>query len=268
MAGGAKRVRSVERALGVLCALAASPGPLGVTDLARRTGLPKSTVHLSLQTLRHLGFAEQEVGTDRYTLGLQAAQLGVAALDHDRLVGYLGSRMHDLAQRSREAVSLGVRAERSVVFIVRYETAHVLSTAIRVGVPMPLHASATGKVLLAALSDDEVRAIYPDEALPEQSEKTIRTRTALLAELAEVRRTGYAHNHDELYDGVSAAAVPVRVGDRVPAAVSIAGPTARFRAGDWIAELLELTASPDPAVVAAGGEDGRARADGAVEVTA
>ncbi len=266
MAERVRTSRSVERAFAVLVAMAGSTGALGVSELARRTGLPKSTVHLSLATMRRIGFVEKDADSDRYNLGLQAAQIGARAAERSRLIGYLSGRMRELAERSREAVSLGIRTGRSVIFIERFETAHVLKTSIRVGVPMPLHASATGKVLLAALSDDEVCEIYPDEQLPEQSEKTIRSRTALLAELAEVRDRGYAYNHDELYDGVSAAAVPVRLGDEVVAALSIAGPTARFQAGDWITDLTKLTELPDPRAVAVGVVDGHDRAEGAGEL--
>jgi DNA-binding IclR family transcriptional regulator len=266
MASAGKRSRSVERAFAILCVLAERSDPMGVSEIARRTGLPKSTVHLGLQTMRTLGFVEQEPDGDRYGLGLQAAQLGVQALDHSRLVRYLRPRMEQLAHESGEAVSLGIRQNRSVVFIERYETLHVLSTSIRVGLPMPLHALATGKVLLAALTDDEVREIYPDEELPEQSEKTIRTLTALFEELAQVRERGYAHNHDELYDGVSAAAVPVRLGNHVVAALSIAGPTSRFRAGDWITQLLEYARPEGPRVPVPLGRDGDGRGDSIVEM--
>lgn len=251
--GVVRRSRSVERALAVLSALAAAPEPMGVSDIARRVGLPKSTVHLSLQTMRTLGFVEQEVDTDRYGLGLHAAQLGLNAADRSRVLTYLSQPMQQLAQRSGEAVSFGIRQDCSVVFIQRYETAHVLSTNIRVGTYMPLHASATGKVILAAMSEAQLTEIYPEEPLPQQSEKSLRTRTELLAELAEVRRRGYARNLDEFHDGVSAAAVAVRLGADVVGGVSIAGPTVRFRAEDWIEELRAITAVPDPRVIAAGG---------------
>ncbi len=251
--GVVRRSRSVERALAVMCALAASDEPLGVSAIARRVDLPKSTVHLSLQTMRTLGFVEQDVDTDRYGLGLHAAQLGLNAAARSRVLTYLSCPMQQLAQRSGEAVSFGIRQDRSVVFIQRYETAHVLSTTIRIDTHMPLHASATGKVILAAMTDAEVREVYAEEQLPQQSEKSLGTRTELLEELTSVRRRGYARNLDEFHDGVSAAAVAVGFGEDVVGGVSIAGPTARFRAEYWIEDLRAITAAPDPRVIAAGG---------------
>lgn len=238
-----KRSRSVERALDVLCALARADGPVGVSEIARQTGFSKSTVHLSLQSMRAVGFVEQHAGTSGYVLGLAAAQLGAVALDQSRLVDMLAGPMKDLADRSSEAVSLGIRTGADVVFVKRFETSHVLRTSIREGTRMPLHASASGKVLLLGLSPEELLELYPAEHLPEQASRTLSSRADLLADLDVTRAAGFSTSHDEFMDGVSAAAVPVWLGRRVVASVSIAGPTSRFQAGDWISDLRALVSS-------------------------
>lgn len=238
--GEQRRSRSVERALTLLLAVAQHREPIGVSELARQTELSKSTVHLSLQTMRQFGFVEQEDGSDRYLLGLQAAQLGAQALDISPVVSWVAPGMRRLAERSGEAVSLGIRADRAVVFVKRYETSHRLGTSITVGSQMPMHASASGKCLLSGLSDQEIEELYPDDELPSQSTNTIRDRSALFEELDEVRARGHAFNTDEFVDGISAAAVPVHLGDRVVAALSIAGPTTRFQAEDWLIDLHEV----------------------------
>ncbi|WP_052665233.1 IclR family transcriptional regulator [Nitriliruptor alkaliphilus] len=243
----------MERALAVLCAVAEDAEPTGVSEVARRTGLPKSTVHLSLQTLRHAGFVQQDETSDRYVLGLQAALIGVHAAERSAVAAALAPGMQELAARSSEAVSLGVRSDRSVVFVKRFETSHVLRTSIRTGTRMPLHASASGKCLLAEMSEDELVELYPDEVLPAQASNTIRERSTLLEELARIRERGYSHARDEFLDGISGVAVPVRFGTKVVAAVSVAGPTSRLNAEDWVADLQALTTPADPAVIAAGG---------------
>jgi DNA-binding IclR family transcriptional regulator len=229
--------------MAVLCALARADGPVGISELARQTGFSKSTVHLSLQSMRAAGFVEQDVTSTGYVLGLAAAQLGAVALDQSRLVDMLAPAMKDLAERSEEAVSLGVRAGSEVVFVKRFETSHVLRTSIREGTRMPLHASASGKVLLLGMPIEEILELYPDEQLPSQASRTFSTRAELLADLEVTRQQGYSTSHDEFVDGVSAAAVPVCLGRRIVASVSIAGPTSRFRADEWIADL-EAIVSP------------------------
>lgn len=234
------RSRSVERALTILRELAKSEDPVGISDLARRTGCSKSTVYLSLQTMRAMNFVVQDPGTERYGLGLAAAQLGGAARDNSRLVTALADPMSELAARSSEAVSLGVRAGDEVLFVKRFETTHALGTSIREGTRMPLHTSAAGKAILMGLDDNELRALFPDESLPVEGSNFVGNRTDLLNELVKARSAGYSTSEDEWRAGISAAAVPIVIGDEVVASVSIAGPTSRFRASLWVEELLAL----------------------------
>lgn len=234
------RSRSVERALSLLCELAKVDAPVGVSDLSRRTGYSKSTVYLGLQTMRAMNFVVQDPGTERYSLGLAAAQLGGAARDNSRLVTALAEPMCELATRSSEAVSLGVRAGDEVLFVQRFETTHALGTSIRVGTRMPLHTSAAGKAILMGLADEELMTMFPDESLPVQGSNVVGSRTELLSQLATTRQVGYATSEDEWRAGVSAAAVPIVIGGEVVASVSIAGPTSRFRASLWVEDLLAL----------------------------
>lgn len=235
-----KRSRSVERALHILRVLAQEDGALGISELSRRTGYSKSTVHLSLQTMRGVRFVEQEPTTGSYFLGLAAAQIGAAALDSSRLVGALTGPMNELAVSSSEAVSLGVRTGSEVTFVKRIETAHILRTGIQQGTSMPLHASACGKALLIGLSNDEIMELFPNEQLPQRASGRTMSRTELLEQVSEARDRGYTTSHDEFVEGVSAAAAPVIVGNHVVGAVSIAGPSTRFRAELWITELRRI----------------------------
>lgn len=249
MVSNSKRSRSVERAISVLCALAERPEAVSLSWIAQRTGLPKSTVHLALQTMRDGGFVEQDPDSDHYMLGLAAAQIGAAALDQSRLVAAMAPPMQELATRSKEAVSLGIRADHDVLFIKRVETSHVLRTSIREGSRMPLHASASGKCLLAGMPDEEIDRVYPSDPLPESASRTIRTRAELKREVDQVRERGYATNSDEFLDGVTGAAVPVTLGQSTVASLSLAGPTGRVQAEDWVEDLLAITALPDPNAV-------------------
>lgn len=249
---GGKRSRSVERAFAVLCAIAEHAEPTSLSWIARRVGLPKSTVHLALQTMRDLGFVEQDPDSDRYVLGLAASQLGAVALDQSRLVAAMAPAMDELAQRSKEAVSLGIQTDREVMFVKRVETLHVLRTSIREGSRMPLHASASGKCLLAGMPDEQIDELYPTDPLPESASRTIRTRAELMREVEDVRTRGYATNCDEFLDGVSGAAVPVRLGRRTVASLSLAGPTGRVTAEDWVDDLRAIAQLPDPAALVQG----------------
>lgn len=259
--GNGKRSRSVERAFAVLCAVAEHGDSTSLSWIAHRTGLPKSTVHLALQTMRDLGFVEQDPDSNRYVLGLAAAQLGALSLDQSRLIAAVAPSMEELADRSKEAVSLGIQTGHEVLFVKRVETIHVLRTSIREGSRMPLHASASGKCLLAGMAYDEISELYPTDPLPESASRTIRTRAELMREIELVRERGYATNVDEFLDGVSGAAVPVRLGDRTVASLSLAGPTGRVEAERWVDDLIAIAQMPDPSALAAGTRTGAPTAE-------
>jgi DNA-binding IclR family transcriptional regulator len=239
---GGRRLRTVSNALRLLHVLSENGTSMGVSELGRRLSLGKSTVHLLLQTLCDEGFTEPEDGGRRYRLGVGAFEVGAAALDHLKLGAHLDPPMERLAGLSKEAVSLTIRSDRHAVIVKRFESTQILRAEIRLGTRMPLHSSASGKCLLAELSRHEIDELYPDDQLPEVTPRTIKTRAALLRELKEVRGRSYALNLDEFTVGVAAVAVPVR--DKhgmVRAALSIAGPTARFDAHQWLERLQDTS---------------------------
>src|SRR6266536_3235326 len=240
---GRRRVKSVANAIRVLEALKASPEPLRLPEISHRLGMRKSTVHLLLSTLAEFNFVQPDGPLGHYRLGLGAFEVGAAAVDRLGLPPELGPPMERLADRSMEAVSLAVRNGASALIVRRYESAHILRAEIGIGTRMPLHASASGKVLLASMTPDQVDALYADEDLPEAAGNRIKTKKELLRELEKVCDLGYATNKDEFVFGVAAVAAPVF--DRHAAtvgALSIAGPTARFEGMRWVEELIGTAA--------------------------
>jgi DNA-binding IclR family transcriptional regulator len=104
---------------------------------------------------------------------------------------------------------------------------------------MPLHASASGKALLAAMTDAEVERLLPASPLPASARQTLRHRDDLLAEIRLIRERGYAKQDEEFVDGIAAVATPVLdASGRALAALSIAGPSSRFDEATWAALLL------------------------------
>jgi IclR family acetate operon transcriptional repressor len=231
-------VRNAVMALQVL----ADRGPLRLTALAVELGLGKSTAHLLLQTLREDGMVEYDAASGTYRIGLRAFEIGTAAVERGGFGARLTGAMEELGRRCNESVSLGVLSAGSVLFVQRIESPEILRADIRPGTRMPLHASASGKALLASMTDDEVERLLPD-LLPATAQRTVRQRNALLAELRLVRERGYAAQVEEFVDGIAAVAAPVLdAGGRLLASLSIAGPTGRFDERAW-ADFLMPAAS-------------------------
>jgi len=239
MSNTSRTSSTVATALRVLRLLAEHPDGMGITEVARALDMSKSKGHLMLATLLEQDFAERTADS-RYRLGLTAFEVGSAVPDAARFGGDLIAPMRTLADLCGEAVSLAVPRNRDAIMIQRFETKHVLRAEIGVGTRMPLISCASGKFLLAHLPEDQVDSLYPDEVLPHVTVHSIRTKTQLKTTFPEIRRLGYALNDEEYAEGISGIATGVADGRaRYVAALSVAGPSSRFRAEQWIEPLSE-----------------------------
>lgn len=220
---------SVRNAVRLMAAFTPSDRDLGVSELAARLGLAKSTVHRLLTTLAKEQFIEREAVTGRYRLGLKLYELGTIVADHLDIHKVVEGPIEDLRDRTGETVHVAILDGTSVVYIARRESPHPLILLRRVGHRNDAHCTSTGKVLLAALSSDERAALLDGHDLPAHTERTITDRTALEAELDRVRERGYGENAGESELGAHSIAAPIRdASGRVVAAISVAGPSLRF----------------------------------------
>jgi IclR family acetate operon transcriptional repressor len=233
-------VGNAIRALTVL----ADQGPLRLTALAGELQLGKSTVHLLLQTLRDHGMVDYAPATSTYSIGLRVFELGATAIEQGGFGARLVGPMEELARRCNESVSLGVLNAGSVLIVQRIESPEILRADIRPGTRMPLHASASGKALLATMADAEIDQLLPESSLPASTRMTHRLRDELFAEIRLIREQGFAKQTEEFVEGISAVATPVfAAGGRALAALSIAGPSSRFDEVNWSALLLPAARS-------------------------
>ncbi|MFC8178838.1 IclR family transcriptional regulator [Rhodococcus sp. NPDC057297] len=238
MSNAPRTSSTVSNALRLLRVLAAHPNGLGVSDVAKELGLPKSGTHMLLATLVQQEFAIQN-DASLYFLGLTAFEVGSAVPDAARFGGELLVPARNLADVSGEAVSVAVFRNREAVMVQRFETQHVLRADIGVGTRMPLTDCASGKIFLATLSDEEFESLLPDETLTAAPGGRARSRTHLREELSEVRTRRYAMTVGEYAEGVTGVAAGVydKHGSLV-AALSVAGPSTRFDVDKWVSPLL------------------------------
>lgn len=220
-----------------------SPGTreLGVTELARRLGIGKSTAHRLLHTLAEERLLERDPDTGSYRLGLAMYELGASAAMNTNLHEASTPVMDDLRNATRETVQVAVLDGREVVYVERRESPHTLRLFGRIGHRNDAHCTSTGKVLLAALSPEELEAVMLEWELPRQTPYTITDPQVLLAQLDEVRRRGWASQFNETEMGAGAVAAPIRNGlGHVVASLSVAGPTQRLQ-GDSLQRMSRLT---------------------------
>ena len=223
--GGLSTVRNAARLLKVFRSREAD---LGVSELARRLGLGKSTVHRMLTTLVAEGLIEQNPRTGGYRLGIVMFELGQAVRVHMDLHAAVGPVLGELRAQTGESSQVGVLDGHEVVYVDRMESAHSLRLFTETGRRVPVHCTSSGKVLLAYLPEARRQAVLRAAPLDALTPHTITDRSQLAAELDRVRRRGWAEAVNEREVGVASIAAPVRdISGEVVAAISIGVPLAR-----------------------------------------
>lgn len=245
MAGGTclkeegQTIRSVERALDVLLCFAGEPQGLGVTQIAEKLQLYKSTVHRILAALESRGFVRQDAASGRYHLGLKALELASGYLASGDVPSVAYPHMIGLRDRTQETVSLYVRDGCERVRVQRAEGPLTVRRVVGLGERLPLYLGASGKVLLAWAPAGE-RAALLDRCLPPGFD-----RQALELDLVQTLERGWAVSLEEREAGAASVAAPVldRTG-RCMAALAISGPVTRFdpAAAERLSPLLLATA--------------------------
>jgi DNA-binding IclR family transcriptional regulator len=215
---------AIDRGAELLVRVLESPEPAALSELAKATGIPKSTASRLLTALQRRGLVEQDGERGRLRPGpaiLRAAERGLLERN---LVEMAGPSLEALGDDTGETINLAVPGLAGVEHVAQVDSTHFLGAGQWVGRSVGYHCTANGKVFLAFGS-----APLPDGPLPALTERTVTDLRQLRAELETVRERRFAAAVDELELGLAAIAAPVRGGGgSVVAALSISGPTMRM----------------------------------------
>lgn len=219
---------AVDAALSILETLG-TVHEMSLTELSRKVGLGKSSVFRLLMTLARRGYVQKSPQTDRYQLTYRLYAVGSPAADRLGLRDVATPVMQQLAAETGETVNLGVLDGTRVVNLHKVESRHLLRLHLEIAGGVPAHATALGKVLLAALEPAEVVRRLRGHRLERLTRRTIRDRRALVAALARIREQGFAIDDEECSLGLRCGAAPILDHRRaVVAALSISGPSQRL----------------------------------------
>lgn len=246
MSQSRRTLSSVGNAARLLKQFTAAQRDLGVTELANRLGVGKSTVHRLLTTLEEERLVERDPDSGRYRLGLAMLELGAAASSPTDLHQAVLMPMSVLRIRTGETVQTAVLDGRKVVYVERLESPNTLRLFLEVGRRNDAHCTGTGKCLLAHLEAEQLDRLLDGWELPAKTPHTITEHGRLRRELKEIRSRGYAVNAHESEVGVISVAAPIRARTRVVAALSVAGPSGRLepvlsRLTQWLIEAAATT---------------------------
>ncbi len=242
-------VQSLERGLKVIRAFDAEHRQLGLSDVARATGLTRAAARRFLLTLCKLGYMNSSEG--RFSLSPRVLELGYAYLSSLSLPEVAQPHMEALVERLNESASISVLDDTDIVYVARVPTRRIMSITLSVGTRLPAFATSMGRVLLAGLSDEELAERLGRIEIRPLTPRTVPNKDALRERLASVRKQGYAAVDQELEEGLRSLAVPIRnASGSVIAALNVSAHTSRASMTALRREFLPLVLEAARAVQA------------------
>lgn len=213
---------------------------LSLMDITRRLELPASSVFKILQNLVHRGYLEKDENGKMFRLGYKIFQIGAKYAQQTNLTTEFQYIAGQIVTEVNEAVYLAIRSDRNILYIAEKQSTHHVRFISHLGMKLPLHTTAMGKLFLSAMSDDDVVQLYKEQELGLLTDQTISDLTKLLEQLKETRRVGVAYSEGEAVQGIRCVAAPIFNANReMIAAMSISIPTTRWKEETW-SQMTEL----------------------------
>lgn len=236
-------VKSAGKMLSVLECFSSVDRRLSVSEIARRTDLPRSTAHRLIGALKEMGFLEQDHTRDEYRLGIKLFELGSIVLNNMDLHREARPFVDALTALTHEAVHLCVFDGLRMVFVERSSGGRTGQNNSTITMETtPCHCTGVGKAALAFQPESTIERVL-NLGLPALTRNTITDPSRLRDELTAIRERGYAFDHGEIEITRNCVAAPIRnTGGRVFAAVSVSGPAVRMT-DERLRELAPLVTS-------------------------
>ena len=222
------------RAFTIMEELLKSDKPLGVSELARLTGIPKANTFRIMKTLEEYG----------YILGSKMIELGAGAKHNDEFMLVAKPYLQKLSKTCEETVNLGIMFQDYVLFI-HTELAEQRSLVASLPPVTPLYCCSVGKIFLAYQTNKELEHYFKVHHPIKRTINTRTTKEALLQESEKIRRDGIAHDHEEYDYGLSCIAAPIFLGENLAAGISLSGPTSRLQYKGYAFLEKELKATAE-----------------------
>jgi DNA-binding IclR family transcriptional regulator len=223
-------VPGLERGLKLLSLFSRAEPELPLAELARRLGLSRSSVFRLAYTLEHTGFLLK--GAQGYQVGPRVLTLGFDYLASQDLIETARPELTALRDATGASAHLGVREGVEVIYVAQVSSLRQLSSRVSVGTRFPAHAMSMGRLLLSALSDAELEALYRGVKLKRFTDETPASLAELKRRIAADRARGYVVSRGSFESGIAAVAAPVfDAQGKIVAAINISGPAAVLDAG-------------------------------------
>jgi DNA-binding IclR family transcriptional regulator len=239
------RLSSVANSVRLTKAFSENEFEMGISALAIKLGLAKSTVHRLATTLVEYDILEQNRENGKYRLGLALFELGTLVRRKMDVMSEAQGQIHALADLTGETVQLAILDHFSVLYIRIRESRQAVRLSSGLGSRAPAHCTSVGKALLAYKPPEVVKQVI-ENGLKRYTENTITEPSRLIDELAQVRARGYAIDDEEIEPGLRCVAAPIRDhSGQVVSAISVAAPVQRMSKKNVQSTVPSVVAAAD-----------------------
>jgi len=235
-------VPAVRRAIQILEILASSHTGLSLAELSRSTSIPKSSLFRILNTLERHSVVLQDEQRETFTLGMKLIDWGNRALDKVDLKSVSHPHLVRMAHETRESYYVAILDDSEVIIIDRADTPEMWQMVARLGQRSPVHATASGQILISEMNAPAINALITRQGLKKYTARTITTREGLEKRLQQVRAKGFVVANAEYKPDLCVIAVPIRDHHgRITAALMTAMQSERARKEpDRVEEILTV----------------------------
>lgn len=236
---GRDYVNALARGLEVIKVFTRYTPKMTLSEIAQATGMTRATVRRFLLTLAHEGYVD--ISGRHFSLRPKILELGFSALSSMDLWDVVQPVINDLSQKLNESCFAAVLDGQSVIYVARATPNRRVNVGISIGSRVPAHCVSTGRVLLAALPEDELHRYVETMTLTRFTPNTTTSKVQLRSALEEVRRQGWSIVDQEMEVGLRSLSVPVRDGsDQIVAALNVCCPSSRIGLDDMKTRILAM----------------------------
>jgi len=232
-------INSLERGMSVLAAFSKHSGSLGLTDVARLTGMNLVSTTRYLRTLTELGYIALDPSNKKYSPAPKIMSLGLAFLNSMDLRARVRPNLTSVSQEFNVTTSCSILDELEIVYVERIKGGDIVHLDLSPGSRMPAYVTGMGRAILAHLPQEKLMALVNRMEFKHHTPHTITDKEALLAELERTRNRGYAQNIQESKLGYANFAAPIFKGDMIEAAFGITLAYGQIENEGFITSLLE-----------------------------
>lgn len=208
MSSNPELIQSVLKALQIMEQLD-KHGSLGIREMAQKLGFGKSSVHRIVSTLKYAGWVVENTSTGKNELSYKLFSIGNNVVKRINDIDSTHKEMQHLSDETGENVNLGVLFRGEVFHIDKVVSKSPIKVDVSIGTPTTSYNTALGKVLLARMSDTQVRDLFKDYKFTKTGKNTILNLESLIAELQKIRIQGYACDNEEYAEGMICYAVVI-----------------------------------------------------------